>query len=130
MSVVWEDESVGGFCGFPRWDLCTVSLLGSSVSLVLVGLLPVCGPMTHSIYPQSQSSLVTGRHNCSWKLGRWGSPASCCFGLPLLVFLDSPTNRSPISSSQNNPALNQDPPCIHKHRALEWQMMIHQNSES
>lgn len=53
-----------------------------------------------------------------------------CFGLPLLVFLDSPTNRSPISSSQNNLALNQDPPCVYKYRALEWQMMIHQNSES
>lgn len=30
MSVVWEDESVGGFCDFPWWDLCTVSLLGFS----------------------------------------------------------------------------------------------------
>lgn len=63
MSVVWEDGSVGGFCDFPSWEPCIVSLLGTYVALVIVGLLPVCGPTTHNIYPQSHSSLVTSRHS-------------------------------------------------------------------
>lgn len=58
MSVVWEGESVGGFCDFPWWDLYTVSLLDSSVSLVLVGLLPVCGP--HDPQHLSPKPVISG----------------------------------------------------------------------
>lgn len=52
MSVVWEDGSVGGFSDFHPGSHA-VSLLGSCVALVIKGILPLCGPTSHSIYPHS-----------------------------------------------------------------------------
>lgn len=80
MSVVWEDENVGGFCDFPWWDLCTVSFLGSSVSLVLVGDYCLC------VAPRPTASIPKASH--LWLQagiivpGSWGDGAA----LPSAVF--------------------------------------------
>lgn len=115
---------------FSSQEVWTVSVLGGCIGLVIVGLLPVCGPIAHSIYSLEPHISGYSKHSCSWKLERQGTTIQCCFGLPLLVVvLGSPTNWPLISSSQNTLRMNQDPPCIYNHWALEWEPMSHAISE-